>query len=193
MEFYIYRNMNAKKINYYINNHSVEGSANITLGIIPIKITVKNGNKCIVLKQAPLILKLINALPLLNYETFTPFKIYKDNLFCGRGAHILFRPIFKFKIEGNKYELRHHSDNYISLLRENKQIALFQKKSLSIRENRSYFIKCVNEAGILDIIMLFCAFSDVIFYPNNKSVGYLKWDKTYVFNDKYANRTHWNP
>lgn len=185
--------MNAKKITYYINNNNIEGTANITLGILPIKITVQNSNHCIVLKQSPLILKLINALPILSYETFTPFKIYKDSIFCGRGTHVLFRPIFKFKMEGNRYELRHHSNNYISLIRENKQIALFQKKSLSISEKRSYFVKCINEAEILDIIMLFCAFADVIFYPNNKSVAYIKWDKTYVINDKYASRTYWNP
>ena len=192
MNFCINRNMTVRNIHYYIKNYDVVSKANITLGMLPIKIEVLSNNH-IILKQSPWILKLINALPLLNYETFTPFKLYKNGVKCGKGKHLFFKPVFIFVIDMDRYEIRHHSNNYISIMRNDKQIALFQKKLRSVAENNTYFVKCINENGILDIIMLFCAFIDVMFYPNNKHIAYIKEEKTYILNDKHSKRIQWSP
>lgn len=193
MDICINRNMMKKNLHYSVEHYNITGSANYTWGILPVKIEVLSNKNHIMLKQSPWILKFINSLPLLNYETFTPFKLYKNGAKCGRGWHILFRPVFVFIIENDRYELRHHTDNYISIMKDNKQIGLVRKKIKTIAEKNTYYVKCINEENILDIIMLFCVFIDVMFYPNNKQISYVKTEKTFVLNDKFSKRINWNP
>ena len=188
MDIYIERN-----ITYFIKNYNVYCTANITLGIMPVKIKMLSNGCSIIIKQYPFLLKLINSLPILNCENFTPFKIYKDNVKCGKGKHILFKPLYIFTINNDIYEIRHHSNNYISLMRNNVQIALYYKNITSVAEHNIYNVKCVYDTEMLNIILLFCAFIDVIFYPNNGNFSYIKKEKTFVFNDKYEERINWKP
>ena len=140
----INRKLQNKKFLYYLNDDTLVGHTNITFGFLPCIIEVF-GNRGLSLKQN-ILLKLINNFPILNLESFAPFKLYEN------GKHI--------------------------------GIAKMNRYAVSYDEN----------AADSALIYLFCIFSDSVFYNNDRSFSYLKYERDFIPNDKkYLNRINWEP
>lgn len=193
MEFKIERSLDIKNFHYAIGNGKFKGISNFTYGILPAKIRVFYSNTIWELRQTSYVLKLINKLPILNSEDITPFRMYVNNVCIGKSKKLIFKPVFFFNTEQSIFELRQHNHNYISLMKDEFQVALFKKEDVSTAEKNRYTVKCIEDEQILPLVILFCLFTDVVFYPNEGRIDYLKYEKSYVFNDLYSNRILWEP
>lgn len=190
MKVNIQRTMYNNKFVYNIKGYTFVGESNCTYGLFPIQIKIPFEESCIELKQS-IILKLINCLPVLNMETLASFKAYLNKKYIGKSTHKLFEPVFYFDFQGGMYEVRLHNNNYISLMKNNIQTALYNRVSYSEGENNIYEVEFDDSKEHLVYILLFCIFIDRVFYSNNGKVNYLKWEKNIVINDRHKVRTSW--
>lgn len=188
----ITREMKKKHYSFSINTtKNISGKANYTFGLLLQKITIVSSKSVLQLKQTNWILKLLNAFPILNSEVLAPYKFYVNGRYCGKSKNVFLEPCFFFDIENKRYEVRLHNNNIISLMMNNTQIALFEKETSSRRERNIYKIRHSTEHIEKEMLLLFCAFADLVFYENESFVSYYKIEKNYVLNDKYAERTKW--
>lgn len=165
--------------------------ANITLGLRCNALEVsEEGKEALALKQTNVFLKIVNSIPPFNIETFTPYWFFVGHKRFGKSKKLLFQPAFLFNISDNQYELREHSRNKFSLMKDSEQIGLIKRDPTKFQEIASYVIDCKNECS-LALILLFCAFIDTQFYPNHASVQMYKREIDVVINDKYASRVNW--
>ena len=193
MKLNIRRYIKKNNLEYITDTYDFKGTLNYANNVFPIKLKLTTSKDVLEIVQKPWILKLINCLPILNTETFAPFKVYLNGVLCGKSKNILFKPIFLFYINDDLYEIRQHNNNYISLMHNNVQLALYKKDDVTISETNNYSIKCVNNDEMIQWIILFCLFIDRVFYPNNSSLNYWKYEKNYVINDEYSERLSWEP
>ena len=77
-------------------------------------------------------------------------------------------------------------------MKDGVQIALVKKMHLSIMEQNNYVIEFEEDAVNRDyvLILLFVAFIDNVYFPNNFRIDAIKYEKT-IGMDKYKNRTLW--
>ena len=186
----IERKIGRSKFLYEMSGMSVVGSSKYTLRLLPVKIEVLCGNKTLVLKQTAWLLKLINSLPLLNIETFTPLRFYENGIYCGIAKKKMFQPVFDIRINSSIYEIRQHNNNYISLMRDNIQIALYKKELQTIAEHNKYIVEFDESADKL-LILLFAILADTVFYSNEGRFSYCKYEKDIIINDKFKERTNY--
>ena len=191
MNLKIIRELKLKKYVYQLSTTElIIGTANYTFGFIP---RIYN-NDLFELKQTSWLLKLINSFPILNLETFTPFKYYVNGNYSGRSKKVPFKPVFHFTINEDKYELCQHNKNYVSLMRNDIQVALYRKEDETVLEMNTYNIKYDENSNMEhSLLLIFCIFIDVTFYANSMNIAYLKYDKNYVIKNEYDERTLWDP
>lgn len=135
-------------------------------------------------------LKFINSLPIFNFETFTPYFFYENDTLCGNSEKIHFQPAYQLNFKSDIFELREHKNNVFSLMKNQKQVALYKRPSTSFNEQLSYFVDFCDEK-MLPFFLLFCAFIDTQFYPNHASFHMYKKEVDVVFNDPFAERAKW--
>ncbi len=192
MKVIINRKLQNKKFLYYLNDDTLVGHTNITFGFLPCIIEVF-GNRGLSLKQN-ILLKLINNFPILNLESFAPFKLYENGKHIGIAKTVFLQPAFKVIIKKNTYEIRQHNKNFISVMKNNFQIALYKKDAITEQEMNRYAVSYDENAADSALIYLFCIFSDSVFYNNDRSFSYLKYERDFIPNDKkYLNRINWEP
>ena len=179
MEIVLKREMNKKGYLYKFKENIV-GKANYTFGLFPKKIEAFQANEKAILIQTNWFIRIINNIPLLNFEEFTPFRYYKNGIEIGKSKKVLFKPLFVFYIKNDVYILKLHNDNYITLMKNDKYIAQY-KRSLQLIEEKCFYHISFEEdnCNLIDVI-LFCIFVDIIFYANNMKIGYYKREKNIV-------------
>ena len=188
----IARKISSGKYLYTMENDSLyTGAANWTFGIRLLKICVSDSNIFWEVKQTNYIIRIINSLPFLSLEDFTPYKFYQGNIYIGISKKKIFRAVYDFKINENSYELRLHNNNYFSLMKNNIQIALYQKEKWTINEENQYRVKFDSIKENKLIIFLFCIFSDAVFFTDNKATS-IKYEKNYPLTDSYSERVKWS-
>lgn len=191
----IERRLSIHKYDYkIINQDRVGGEANHTYYFLPRRIRVTDSDRVLELNQTSYMLKFINSLPILSLETFTPFKLFVNGIYAGKTKKRLFKPIFDISVNKETYCLSLHSNNFISLMKNGVQVALYRKETRTNVERNVYFAK-FNLKGEIDeaLILLFCVLIDVVFYRNNSRISALKYEKTIVFDDLNNDRVNWIP
>jgi len=197
MKIEIVRKMKANKYVYDLYGREI-GEANYTYSILPdrIKVFGENDDKdsVIALKQTNWLFNIIDILPW-DFKKLMPYKCYVDGKYSGKSEKTLFRAIYKFTISDNEYELCEHSNNYVSLLKNNVQIALYQKDAETFAEQNLYRIEYTDDDSVINLseLYLFCIFIDRVFFKNTNGLYYARYEKTYVINDKYSDRAKWSP
>lgn len=79
-------------------------------------------------------------------------------------------------------------------MKNNFQIALYKKDSITEQEKNRYAVSYDEDEVDSALIFLFCIFSDSVFYNNDRSFSYLKYERDFIPNDKkYLNRINWEP
>ena len=188
------RKMELGKFVFRIENlTSVYGEASYTAGFIPrkIKVSGENGNT-LKLIQTNWVLRILNSLPVFNIFRFVPYRYYIDDIYMGRFKITPFKRGSYFIFGDDIFELQGHSKNYISLMKNNSQVALYKKDIATFMEENRYTIKYDDRISI-QLLLLFCIFIDVESYPNHLRISASKYEVDFAIKDPYKERTHWEP
>ncbi len=195
MKIIVERTLALNKYSYAIEgNDAWIGKANYTFGITLWKLCVYSKEDfTFELKQTNWFLKLLNILPVLNLETFTPFKYFESLQYNGYSRKKFLKAAFLFHMGNEIYELRQHNDNICSLMKNEIQVAVYKKEPFSFSEKNRYTVKYSNDmVDNLQLILLFCIFIDVVFYSNKRRVSLVKYERDVIINkDKYSERSLW--
>jgi len=191
----IERKITSEGFSYTIScDPTLEGTTNFTLSLLPIHITVVECDTNIYqMKEANWLLKLISWIPIPIWNRLMPFKYYLNGSLLGKSKTTLFRPAFFFPIGADVYEIRGHSKNYYSMMKNDVQVALIQRETYVYHERNTYQIKFKEDCCPKPILLLLCIFIDTKFYPNQGSIFTNRWDTDYVINDLYEDRVLWKP
>ena len=94
----------------------------------------------------------------------------------------------------DEYELLLHGNNYISILKNNTQCALIQKKYFASMEENTYDVQYNSELSP-ELVVLLTAWIDVVyFHITSNRYEMIKWEKTIkIGKDKYSERLQWKP
>lgn len=198
MQTQIIRKMGSNSYIYTCSDvPSLLGVTNYMFGFLPIKISVTDSDKNtqkVLIQQNKVLKTILRGVSILNIKIFFPFKLYDGSNCLGKTKTKLFECVYFFYIKNYKFELRQHNNNYCSLLKNEKQVALYKKKDISIAERNVYEIKYdISINSQMDLIMLFCIFIDRVFYPSNGYISGVKYEKDLIFQDRYNERTDWMP
>lgn len=196
MQQTVIRSTSNRKYTYsFLDKSSVHAEVDITLWRIPPAITVIHSlkRKELQLVQRSKILGVLNSLPVINTKTLVPFFVLCDEHRIGRVYTSIFSPLFFFEMGDERYEIRLHSHNYCSVMKNSVQVALFQKYTTTISGQRKYDLY-FSDSISLELLLLFCAFCDVTFFRNRNSVYFARRETAVsLFPDKYISRAEWRP
>ncbi len=190
----IIRTMHLNKYAYSIEqDSSASAAASMDYGILPRCITAEGNNSKYTMKQSNWLLKILMAIPkiFIPIDLFPKYNIFSDEKIIGKTKPAFCTPKREIMIENSLYEVYLHSNNYISIMKDDVQIALVKKSVVTIGEKNRYDVdfECVTEKDKV-LILLMVAFADVVFFPNRFSVAAVKYEKT-IGKDKMAHRTAW--
>ena len=194
MVFDVKRTLELNKFVYKMSTQSCYAQSNYTFGLLLRKIAAFDPKTETVyqMKQENWLLKILTfwVLPL---AMFPSFHIYKNGKKIGKTHAVFATPLRKMNIGNDAYELCIHSNNYVSVLKSNVQIALIKKESLTYCEQNTYEVFCSDEIdGDVLLLLMFVACIDVHFFKNGNRIDYLKCEKT-IGVDKFKERTTWRP
>ncbi|WP_312093536.1 hypothetical protein [Aminipila sp.] len=129
----------------------------------------------------------------LGIDMFPPYEFYHRGVHCGKTRVSFWTPRRIIEMDNGVYELYTHSNNYISILKNDIQIALVQKEEVTIEERNTYHLN-VDESLVNDmnLMALFIAFIDIVFFPNGPEFWLERSERT-IGPDKLYYRTYWKP
>lgn len=197
MIIHIVKNIKFNKYLYTVNEYpDYHAEANYDYALLPRKIEAMSEHTY-VLHQTMWILKLITLLPIFwifHSDAFPRYKLFKDGDLIGRTYISFFSPRRKFVADTHLYELYLHSNNIVSVMKDNTQAAIIKKDIKSFNEQGYYMIE-YNENNIeLGLLMLLVAYVDVAFFNSHFKFYSIKYEKTVtVGKDKFFCRTLWHP
>ena len=124
METIIYRESRAKGYFYEDESVALAGESNYSFGIVLSRAILYRENKRFAIVQEKFaVLKLVSKM-LLNLIQLSPYELrYKEEPICGLRVSMSLAPKLTGKIGEHFFELRMHSGNICSLMRDNIQIA----------------------------------------------------------------------
>lgn len=180
---------------YHINGSPhITGASRFTLGFLFQTMTVQSnfGNK-LCLRQTNLVLQIFDKIPVIGWFVHVPFKVYVDEGCVGRSKKKYRSSIYMFSIKRDNYELSLHKQNKVALLKNGKQIALYQRKEEVWLERSTYFVQHSGNVES-DILLLFSIFADrVLFSTSRNQLAVYRWEKMVPLGDKHPERGEWKP
>lgn len=191
----IIRKMHLNKYKYSIEqDDSVSAGVSFDYGILSRNITSKGNNIKYTMKQGNWLLKILLLIPKLfiPIDLFPKYKIFFNEEIIGKTKVAFCTPKRQLIINNSLYEKYLHSNNYLSIMKDDVQIALVKKSVLTFCEQNRYDVDfdCVTEKDIV-FILLMVAFADVVFFPNRLRIDAVKYEKT-IGKDKMSQRTLWH-
>ena len=171
------------KINKYIyrfserDENSLSAYSNHSSLFSPKKCIVISGNDEIILKESSMFLKMLNALPLLNIETFEPFCILKNENVVSRSQKVFLKPDFTFNIENKPYKLSLKGNNHINISIDNRPAADYYRETMSYAEKCTYEIEFDRSLIACEYVLMFCMFIDYVFFRNHTSFSGIRYEK----------------
>lgn len=173
------------------------GLRNRTAGLLLRKLKVySNGSIIYTMEQRGIIKKtLINLLYLLFRPQMIPsYLIYKENMQIGKSQSNLFKVNHeKLYIYNLVYDLNLYANNCMTILRNNKQIALVKKNNVSYANQDEYNVlyeSDLNEDRPLLLLLVMCL--DVAFWSERVRWNGLRWEKT-IGKESLPNEVNWQP
>ena len=190
----IIRKMHLNKYEYSIEqDDSVLAEASLDYGILSRCITSEGCNIKYTMKQNNWLLKILMVIPkiFIPIDLFPKYNIFLDEEIIGKTKAAFCTPKREIIIDNSLYEIYLHSNNYISVMKDDVQIALIKKSVLTIGEQNRYDVD-FDYATEKDkvFVLLMVAFADIVFFPNRLRFDADKYEKT-IGKDKMAHRTLW--
>ena len=190
----VIRKIHLNKYTYSIEqDNSVSAEVSFDYGVLSRCITSMGKNIKYTMKQNNWLLKILMVIPkiFIPIDLFPKYNIFLDEKIIGKTRVAFCTPKRKIVIDNSIYEIYLHSNNYISIMKENIQIALVKKSVLNINEQNRYDVDFdyISEKDKV-FILLMIAFIDVVFFPNRLRFDAVKYEKT-IGKDKMEYRTLW--
>lgn len=186
----IYRKLENGIWRYTIENDPVwVGTSKTTCESFFQYMTVQsNQGNSLCLRKENLFLQLLAALPVIGWFVLVPFYIYENGICIGRSRAIFNTPVYTFQMRDDVYELSLHKRDKASLLKNGKQIALYQRMTNSYAKKAAYSV--LHILGVeKEILLLFSVFVDRICF----FTGDYQWKKVVPLDDKHPERGDWKP
>ena len=172
------------------------GIVNYTYGLRLRKIYTynKETGEELCLRQENIICKLLNMFPLLMLHNFPAFIYYENGKKAGKTAVNIFSAKKVLFLGEDCYELYLHRNNYISILKNKRQIALVEKSKPTIGERNQYYLNYDETAEHNKaLLLLLIAYIDIVYFSNHFTLNYWKYEKTVGIKEKYPERICWKP
>ena len=196
MKLIIKRKSNMKSSMFYYLNDNITGKYNFTAGLLLRKIEIKNNDlTTIVMKQKSILKKMIfNILYFIfNPSVYPNFYIYSDGQIIGSSKYKFFANEKTVTINSDIYTLQNHYNNYVSVLKNNSQIALLKRGSHVVLGEVNYTIMCNQEMGdAKDLLMLLVIYSDIAYWYKPGSISLNKIEKAFG-TGPHPERALWHP
>jgi hypothetical protein len=194
MKFIMYRTSSKNKYYYKVEgNSNLKGEAKCALRFLrrEVKVYDKANRVTYELSKPDKLKGFIWALlPFVVWSVYPHYSYCENNEVFGTSITPLSEGALFFKIKENIYEIRQHSNFYVSIMKADIQMALIMMGHSSDCEMRSYEVQ-YSPALEKDFVLLFllCIFVDVRFYLNKgREIGY-----HHILFDKYKDRVFWKP
>ncbi len=196
MKLIIKRKSNMKSSMFYYQNDSITGEYNFTAGLLLRKIEIKNNDvNTIVMKQKSILKKMFFNLLyfVFNPSVYPNFYIYSDDRIIGSSKYKFFANEKTVTINNDIYTLQNHYNNCISVLKNDSQVALFQRGSHIVLGEVDYTITCDQEIGATkDLLMLLVMYADIAYWYTPGAVSLIKVETAYG-TAPHPERTLWQP
>lgn len=196
MIFNITRKMHLNKYEYSIEqDSSVSAEASFDYGVLSRCITSMGNNIKYTMKQNNWLLKILMVIPkiFIPIDLFPKYKIFINDELAGKTKVAFCTSKRKLTINNSLYELYLHSNNYISIMKDDIQIALIKKSTLTIWGENRYdvdFEYATEKDKVFMLLMV--AFADIVFFPERFRLEALKYEKTIsIGKDKMQHRISW--
>ena len=128
-------------------------------------------------------------------QVFPEFIIYKNGRIVGETKPDLLKGgIEKLYLDDSYYVLRFHTKNYISIFKNDSQIALLKKRDITYANQNEYTVSCERElyedkAWLIMLVM----FADTAFWSNNRMMwDAVRWEVT-IGKDQFPEYLEWKP
>lgn len=197
MTFFAERKLKSCGYIYRTDGEKFYARANYTFGILSRKAELcdKDGKAVCTLKQRSTALKLVS----LPFRVIVPdysmnkYYFYKNGELCGSTAGKPFSSGLVLDTRDGVYRFRTHSDNYISVMKDESQAALIKKESVSVNEANRYKVIFDDKAVHKEFALFLTAFADVCYNPVKVSdLASVRYGKT-VGKEKYPEMIEWKP
>lgn len=193
MEAIIYRERRARSYFYVDESGALAGESNYSFGIILSRALLYRENERFAIVQEKFaVLKLVSKL-LLNIVQLAPYELrYKEEPIGCLRASMSLAPKLIGKIGEHFFELRMHSGNICSLMRDNVQIAKFTKRAKSEFERNIYDVLYLNEE-FFELCFLFCILADILWFKDDAHWYAVRYETGLVPFDSCHYRVDWMP
>ena len=193
MEAIIYRERRARSYFYVDESGALAGESNYSFGIVLSRAILYRENKRFAIVQEKFaVLKLVSKM-LLNLIQHSPYELrYKEEPICGLRVSISLAPKLTGKIGEHFFELRMHSGNICSLMRDNIQIAKFTKRAKSDFERSIYDVLYLNEEDF-ELCFLFCILAEILWFKDDAHWYAVRYETGFVPFDNCSDRAGWMP
>ena len=190
----IIRKRHLNKYEYSIEqNDSVSAEVSFDYGILSRNITSKGTDIKYTMTQRNWLLKILMVIPKLFIPIylFPKYNVFFNDEIIGKTKVAFFTPKRQLIINNSLYEIYLHSNNYISIMKDDIQIALIKKFDLSFAEQNRYDVDfdCIAEKDMV-FILLMVAFADIVFFTNHLRLDAVKYEKT-IGTDRMSQRVFW--
>ncbi len=193
MEAIIYRERRAKSYFYEDESGALAGESNYSFGIVLSRAILYRENEGFAIVQEKFAaLKLVSKL-LLNIVQLAPYELrYKEKPIGNLRVSMSLAPKLIGKIGEHFFELRMHSGNICSLMRDNVQIAKFTKRAKSEFERNIYDVLYLNEEDF-ELCFLFCILADILWFKDDAHWYAVRYETGVIPFDSCHDRADWMP
>ncbi len=127
-------------------------------------------------------------------QVFPEFMIYRNGRIAGETKPDLLKGgIEKLCLDDFCYVLRFHSNNYISVFKDDSQIALIKKNDITYANQNEYTVSCEMElykdkAWLMMLVM----FADTAFWSKRMMWDAVRWEVT-IGKEQFPEYLEWKP
>lgn len=132
----VVRSMSAFQIKYCVDClKQIDAKANCTYTILPQSLKVSDNRETeLMLKQNNFLLRLFDALPVINLFRFTPYTFISNNVACGKLTKAQIMPAYTLVAGDDTYEIRLHNHDICTLTKNGTVVAKYRKEKESFME-----------------------------------------------------------
>lgn len=193
MRLHIYKKTERGKYIYKIREvNNIACYRRFTFGVLFERIYLDDSK--LELKQVSYFLRFISRLSIYGILPIDPFPqliLYEGHIKKGGVYSYFFSSNRKVKIGKNVYELYLHRDNYISVMKNESQIALMKRECFTAAEETEYEIDFDPAMeNDINLILMLVAFADSTYFKNRLKWSFAKYEKS-VGKNAFDERLKW--
>lgn len=173
------RKLKFGEYSYTFSGGDYSGRVNHTLNIPPRKMQLfKDGEEFYLFRQKNVFYNVIMLLPrFLGFDMVPPYYLFHGGKTVGKSKVSFCSPKRRVAVGDDIYKIDLHSNNFISVTKNEQEIAMIEKEKISIAEIHVYHIDIKDEKEA-EMIFLLAMVADCRFYPQRGRWSYWKYERT---------------